>query len=322
MLSGLPTLLGKNFIISYLLPATLFVLLLSAVLAAFDISVPPIITPRADGLADLIKLVDSSFIIILVSIGLLAVNQPLDWLLQGYDNPIMALGAGYAKRKFTRDIEPVIAEKKRIDDLKKTSDDPVVPQLPDFVDRMYEAARDYPDDAAWVLPTRFGNVSRAAEIYPRVVYGLDGAASWRHLLMIVPKEVDERLKDSRSIVDFLMNVFALSLVLACVYCVLAAYNCSLEAPWIPVILLITAPLTWRLMPAAAREWGYTVKAVYDLYRGKLAKELGFRLPPTAEAEFAFWQNVSRAMIYRSHDHLRRNNAWRTDKAASSGEKDK
>lgn len=326
MLSGLPQLLGKNFIIGHLLPATLFMLLLSAMLAAFDIQLPALFIPRADNLAELIKLIESSFFVILLSVVLLAFGQRLEWLLQGYSEPIKSLGTASARSKFENEIEPVLAEMRRIDRAQKIAQDPGAPTVTDFPRKLYEAVRNYPDSKEWVLPTRFGNIMRAAEVYPRVVYGLDGVPSWPHLLMLVPKAVDEQLKDRRSIIDFLMNTFVLSLVLAATYLSLAILRCSLEAPWIPVGLLVAVTLTWVFLPAAAREWSYAVKAVYDLYRPELAKKLGFKLPPTAEAEYVFWQNVSAMMIYRSHEGLRLNNTWRLpgggDRPSGSDQKDK
>lgn len=326
MLSGLPKLLGKNFIIGYLLPATLFMWLLSAMLAAFDIQAPALVIPTADNLAELVKLIETSFFVILLSIFLLAFNQRLDRLLQGYSHVMKFLGEARAKRQFSRDIAPVLAEMKKIDEANRLSDKRVHSDMEGFVEKLGKAARDYPDEEKWVLPTRFGNVSRATEVYPRVVYGLDGVPAWPHLLMLISKEVDEQLKDRRSIIDFLMNTFVLSAVLAAAYLALAAVNCSLSAPWIPLLLLASVLFTWKSLPLAALEWGYTARAVYDLYRPDLAKKLGLKLPPTAEAEFLFWQQVSRTMIFRSHDSFRSNNEWRQpgggDTAASSGKKDK
>jgi hypothetical protein len=46
-----------------------------------------------------------------------------------------------------------------------------------------------------------------------------------------------------------------------------------------------------------------VKSVFDLYRGPLAEGLGLILPKDPSEQRDMWRQVSRMMVFRSHDAL-------------------
>ena len=75
----------------------------------------------------------------------------------------------------------------------------------------------YPDRERWILPFAFGNTVRAFEIYPRVMYGLDGIAGWSRILGVMPDEFRHLVEDARTRVDLILNMWSVSLVLLVQY---------------------------------------------------------------------------------------------------------
>jgi hypothetical protein len=81
----------------------------------------------------------------------------------------------------------------------------------------------YPQPPVQPLPTRLGNVVRAAEQYPRVRYGLDPVVIWSRLQPVLPKEYAESVRSAKVGVDLL--------------CTLATYMCLFGLPlmtWVAV----------------------------------------------------------------------------------------
>jgi hypothetical protein len=317
MLSGLPKLLGRGFLIGYLLPATLFHLTLKYSFEAFSLNYFETSTAKSAEFADLVKVLQSSFFVILSAIILLAVNRPLVRFFEGYGkwNPLKLLFDRRKKKKFKKDVQPILAEMERIDDA-FAANESATPQIDEFPAKLYKAVLYFPDQQEFVLPTKFGNVMRALDVYPRVVYGIDSVPTWRHLTMIIPNRVDEKVKDARAIVDFTLNTLALSSLLLLIYLALVGYAIVTNKPFdvaqpgIALALIFVVAGCWFFLPEAAVQWGFAVKAVFDLNRERLAARLGFRLPPSAEQEFEFWENVSQTLIYRSRYTFRKNDTFR------------
>ncbi|MFE5565720.1 hypothetical protein ACFQ68_12075 [Amycolatopsis japonica] len=66
----------------------------------------------------------------------------------------------------------------------------------------------FPQPPRGVLPTRFGNVVRAAEQHPAVRYRLDAAVWWTRLQPLLPRGFDDSVKDAKVAVDLLLTVAA------------------------------------------------------------------------------------------------------------------
>ncbi|MEJ2853382.1 MULTISPECIES: hypothetical protein [unclassified Saccharothrix] len=66
----------------------------------------------------------------------------------------------------------------------------------------------YPQPPRDVLPTRMGNVVRAAELHPSVRYRLDAVVLWTRLQPLLPKEFDDAVKDAKVSVDLLLTMAA------------------------------------------------------------------------------------------------------------------
>lgn len=178
-----------------------------------------------------------------------------------------------------------------------------------------EVFQSLPTPPARALPTRFGNAMRASFDYPNAVYGVDAVAVWPRLTAVIPKNFADQLDDARCQVDFFLNLSFLSVV-ACLASV-ATFCANLQVRWfndatgwnlfidnltlLPVavagaaIVLAMLAYGWSIGPLMA--WGELVRSAFDLYLPALAAALGFELPPTRAARLQFWQLFSSTAIY-------------------------
>ncbi|MDI3389518.1 hypothetical protein QIS99_25475 [Streptomyces sp. B-S-A8] len=138
------------------------------------------------------------------------------------------------------------------------------------------AVSDYPADMRDIMPTRLGNILRAAESYPHERYGLDAVVTWPRLFPLLPEGLAAALVAARAEIEFHVTISALaSLVAVGAGGWLAAVNgpawLFLTCYWAGAA---TAWLTYRGALAPARLYGEHVRVAFDLYRQELLTHLG------------------------------------------------
>lgn len=292
MIGALPQLFGKNFLIGYALPATLIVLALIA-LADLDLgtglyaSFVVFMTKETDKLP-LAKFGVLVLAIWSVAVLLVGVNYQLTRLLEGYGrfNPAR-LWRFHALRAF-RDLGATMVAH---DDAR---------------DRAYAVAAatraaNFPEAEDLVLPTRFGNILRAAERYPQIVYTMEPIQIWTRLQSVVPAPHLAAIDDAKAGLDFWVNLWFGALVLGAAEIALWAWRGHLAQPLLPLAALVAAPVLAKLAQAAALQYGMLIKATFDLFRGALCEQLGFEMPATAAGERALWEKVSQTLLYADPD---------------------
>jgi hypothetical protein len=72
------------------------------------------------------------------------------------------------------------------------------------------ALRQYPTDEADFLPTRIGNILRAAERRPYDRYGLDAIICWPRLWLLLPETVRKELQEARTQINNGVRILAWS----------------------------------------------------------------------------------------------------------------
>ncbi|RKP46003.1 hypothetical protein [Trinickia fusca] len=161
-------------------------------------------------------------------------------------------------------------------------------------------ALEYPDQRELVLPTRFGNVLRAFEMYAGNVYGVESIHAWPRLLAVVPKNYQETLADARAPVDFFVSLVFVSFLLG----VIAFARCVADflsgfyggQLWVFVgvctMAFIVSRLCYLAAVSTAIAWGEVVKSAFDLYLPALATALGYTLPSTAKERRRFWEDLA------------------------------
>jgi hypothetical protein len=150
----------------------------------------------------------------------------------------------------------------------------------------------YPDYVD-LLPTRLGNVLRAAEIRAGGRYGLDAVDAFPRLYPQMSDRLARAWEDLTDQLDTAAHMCVTFLLATFIsVCFLAPYG------WDGFWLLIpagAAVLTWisyRAAIAAAKQQGVVLMAAFDLHRFDLLASLHYPLPKDARAEFEFNQRLA------------------------------
>lgn len=305
MFSELPKLFDRNFAIAYFLPVSLFLLASARLLYVLGYW-PAVNAAFTDD-----KVFDASVVLFggwILSILLLVLNREIYRFLEGYGtyNPLVIF-----KDRSLNDYHARKAELKELD--KKYAN-----LSPDENRRrnqlMAQLVKRYPDHEDHFLPTAFGNTLRAFEVYPRVMYGLEGIDGWPRLMAVIPKEFRELIEDAKAKVDWWVNLIVLSFAFLLEFWALVFLKWKLTPGWlytaanllIPLVLflLLSWFLLWRAT-AAAEGWGDYVKAAFDLYRFDLLEALGIADPGNRLLEVSLWTSFSRAILYHKPRQLPR-----------------
>jgi hypothetical protein len=160
---------------------------------------------------------------------------------------------------------------------------------------------DYPRNPADVLPTRLGNIMRAAERYPHVRYGADTIIVWSRLYHVMPQEFRDDVQEARADLEFLLVIGLWSISFGLLSLLLLAL---VGSP--PVVTASCFALgiglgyaCYRSALNAAREYGEHLKSGFELYRLDLLERLRYPPPGSVEEEQAAWEAVSGFVIYLS-----------------------
>lgn len=302
MFGELPKLLGKTFLIGYLLPAALLML---AGVAISDVFLHTTMYAQA------LKLLGSTDEKVLAfrlglavavawagGIVLLSINQNVIRLLEGYGdyNPARLLTFWS-----THVFDQLTAEHDRIE--AKRVDGKMPRALVSAHFRMrYRLGNEFPEERRLLLPTRFGNILRAFERYPQVVYSMDSIHTWPRLQALIPEKYASLLDDAKAQLDFWVNLWFGCVLLAIgvlgLFAYVRDYNLGIAFA-AAVILAITAA---KFGQTAAAQWGVLVKGAFDLYRGDLCKQLGLEMPESIDNERQMWRRVSQTFLLRRPEY--------------------
>ncbi|QGM93278.1 hypothetical protein F7D13_04160 [Methylocystis rosea] len=313
MLSNLPKITDKSFFIGYLFPVLFFIASLIWFLEkrAFALLSKLGVDPLAES-DKLEKAVYFTFFIWTFSIILMLTNKVLFWSIEGYCLPFKN------EQLRRREIERFKLKKAQLNELsaewrRNERDFPIELQLK-CTRLARELASDFPSKESSIMPTRFGNVMRSFEDYPRSVYGVDSIPLWLHLLSVMPKEFLNVVEDAKTHVTCLINMFWLSWVMvifSSVSFIFGLYGSFTHAHNLDIAagyersgafaigsVLFTSMIYW-LMIERARNWGECVKAGFDCFLPALAEKLGFELPRESVKQKQFWIAVSRRSLFNS-----------------------
>ncbi|WP_250031155.1 hypothetical protein [Paractinoplanes maris] len=144
-----------------------------------------------------------------------------------------------------------------------------------------------------VLPTRLGNVMRAAERYPLDRYGADLILVWPRLLQVIPRESAQDVEEARGRLEFVLVLalwFAGFAALAPVFA-FSARGSALVA--VSCLMLGTggAYAAYLSGIAAAAEYGEYLRALFDTHRFALLRQLNAPIPTTLRGERQLWREL-------------------------------
>jgi hypothetical protein len=142
-----------------------------------------------------------------------------------------------------------------------------------------------------MMPTRLGNILRAAEIYPYERYGIDAVVIWPRLRPLLKPEVMALLEDRKTTLTFMLSMSLLSALFSLIWCPVLAFSNRWD------LFLLGAlgwPLAWMCYQNAlqsALAHGEQLKVTFDLYRHELLRALNRPIP--AEDERKEWLRLTR-----------------------------
>jgi hypothetical protein len=250
-------------------------------------------------------------LVVFVLTGLLYdLNIPIIRIYEGYpwQGTLLGRGLRYLQtRRFRKAKELDDGSQELLDELTQANQDPLL--ISDVDDR--QTALDLflvtqmPDQEAFILPTRLGNVIRCFERYSSQAYGMDAIVFWPRLVSKIDPTFASTVDEAKTNFDFMLNLSFLSALtsLAAVIiglAVKAPLQWSYHLPWLwrAFFFLVLAVLFNQLAINRAQAWGTQVRAAVDLYRLDLLKALGYQQKPlTYQEERAIWSELSSEILY-------------------------
>jgi hypothetical protein len=165
--------------------------------------------------------------------------------------------------------------------------DPTAAQLAQFA-RLEDRRHRRPEEQHRFMPTRAGNIIRAAELRPYRKYGLDAVVVWPRLWIVLPDAARQELLSARARLDGAAGA-AVWGVLFCVF--------SGLTPWCAVAGLAVAGIAiWGWLPARAEVYGDLLEAAYDLHRTALYQQLRWPLPKDPWRERTQGERLTRYLL--------------------------
>ncbi len=172
----------------------------------------------------------------------------------------------------------------------------------------------FPSSERLIMPTRFGNVLRAAEMYPER-YGIDAVPIWSRLVSAMPSQdgMMEKINEANNQCQFLLNGALLGVLFSGGCLVVAIYesvcwlykNSSGNAidhgifALIYLVLMVISLGIARFFYEATlfnvSQFGSMIRTSYDLYRLNLLDALHIELPKTLNEERRLWLKISHFM---------------------------
>jgi hypothetical protein len=150
----------------------------------------------------------------------------------------------------------------------------------------------YSLDPRRLMPTRPGNLLRAAEEYPRIRYGLMTSVCWPRLWLVLPKETQTTVAEARE----QLNAATRLLIWGMLFAVWLMW-----AWWaVPVAVAVVLAAYWGIVNAAG-VYGELLRAAFDVHRFTLYEQLRWPLPPGPVGEEAYGAGLTEYLFRGTAD---------------------
>jgi len=151
---------------------------------------------------------------------------------------------------------------------------------------------DYPLRTDDVMPTRLGNILRAAEDHPLDRYEINAVVVWPRLYVLLPDSFVAAIAAAKTPLD-LMSVIG---ALATVFAVCGTTIAGILLPWYAAVACFGGGvavmwLAYAGAVRAARPYAELIRAAFDVHRGLLLDALGLRRPRTYGEERRQWNQI-------------------------------
>lgn len=324
--------LGSNFIVSSMVPSLALVIVS---LIAFDPTLISLSTFKDfDDTPRLILLGVFVFVLaVIIGFTLTALNTFILKMFEGYIKPfpvriIYSLSHRKHLRRARRMSEQRELLENQIRDLRKrVGNDPILKaELDGLIEQHYKAAAEYgliyPEDLSDVMPSRFGNILKAAENYPGERYGFDGVQVWPRLVHVIPGSYKSNIDNTRNELSFLANMSILSAVFSMLSIIAVFFTMAtvsgtgtdpkiyykfLEAAGKYLVFaglgILFCYFFYNASILSVGSFGLIIRSSFDLFRLDLLKEFDLERPKDSIEEFKAWNNLNELMVLGSHSLL-------------------
>jgi hypothetical protein len=318
--------MGQNFLVAAFIPSLAFT---TIILFVFDPIIPPTVITR---LQNTIAPLDHPALVLLIitvviAFTLYSLNTAIYKTMEGYLilNRIPAITRFQRRKVLKPYIQIKLLEKLIEKNIQEGGDNE---QASDLSQRLFQISAqyqlNYPLDPKSIMPTRFGNVLRAMEAYPRNRYEMDAVLLWPRLIHVIPPAYYAKLDQSNNGLAFLINCAILSLALALMSGFAALYqmlmlrlaNANITEPlyfvrvdvssdgltkyqqniyfYLAGIVMAMAlfALFYRAAIPVAVQYSNLVRSAFDLFRWPLMNSMHIKTPNDYDEEAANWENLS------------------------------
>lgn len=141
----------------------------------------------------------------------------------------------------------------------------------------------YPLNENWRMPTRLGNLMRAAEEYANVHYGLEITITWSRLWLLLPASTQQEISRSRQNLDRAIHIFTWAILFT---------GWAIWNPWAVVISIFLSVVFYQSILQNAGAYAELLKAAYDLNRFNLYDALHWPKPDSPQAEIRAGQALT------------------------------
>jgi hypothetical protein len=151
----------------------------------------------------------------------------------------------------------------------------------------------YPPEEDDIMPTRLGNILRAAEYYPKHRYGADTILLWPRMSHVIPREHLNDIEEARASLEFILVVALWCYSFGIASLVLLTLFGS--DPMLAA-LLFTAGVTGAYAAYAsalrlADEYGDQLRSGFEVYRHDLLERLKIKIPDGPDEERKTWEEL-------------------------------
>jgi hypothetical protein len=216
------------------------------------------------------------------------------YLLQVFTRPILQFFEGYLLWPERTKKHRVAHHHAKLKDLKLTVLSTTEPEVT-RAQAMDKLVHNYPPKSEQILPTRLGNVLKAAEAYGDATYHFDMPFWWPRLWSVLPESEQTLVQDALTSLISLLNLAVLLVYVSfddIVYLLL--YAPGWQKLWAALVVVVAwglAGLCYEGAVVQARSYGVRLRTAVDLYRFDLLKTLHQSLPATPKEERQLWPRL-------------------------------
>ena len=138
------------------------------------------------------------------------------------------------------------------------------------------------------MPTKLGNILRAAENRPSERYGLVTTICWPCLWLLLPDDTKKEITEARATLDTAARIIFWS-ILFLVW--------TFWAWWVPLVTIVVAFWAYRWALSAAEVYGDLLEAAFDLHRFSLYEALRFPSPNDTSEEKKRGEQLTAYLFY-------------------------